>query len=439
MRYKIIHIGKKSPTTAASKRLMRRARSSRAKERGAALPALCGVSLPDTQERELPPSDISDLFGFGGFYDPYSETKKKPSRKSGVRYRKTARARAIAWRLRWAFKRQKETVVSKIAAARERRVARAERASKIPILCGAFCAVLCLFALCISVIGYRMLLKDRVLRFEKVTIPDLLGQRYEDGELDESFFDVTLNYEYDASTIHGTVIEQMPSPGVIRRVYRGGEPCRVTLTLSLGKRQLVMRDYIAYSARDAVLDLKNESVKFEIKEEYSETVEVGHVISTDPAPGEDFSSDEVVTLTISLGKERKFVAIPDLFGLTEVRAREVLRTLGFEVGEVRYVASQSASGTVISQSSPAYSLLELGARVDLNVSAGMGFSQKTVPDLYGLTVEEARIKLAEVGLVCGRVYNVQNAAGKLTVVSQSIAAGTPIRSGIVSIDIYISS
>ena len=284
-----------------------------------------------------------------------------------------------------------------------------------------------------------MLLKDRVLRFERVTIPELLGQSYDDASLDRELFDVTLNYEYDAETPEGTIIEQTPSAGVIRRVYRGGEPCKVTLTVSLGERHFVMRDYTSQPARDALLELKNESVKFEISEKYSDTVEAGHVISTTPAAGESFSSDEVVTLILSLGKERKFVAIPDLSGLTEVRAREVLRTLGFEVGEIRYVASQSASGTVVSQSATAYSLLELGTRVDLGVSAGMGFSQKTVPNLYGLTVDEARAKLAEVGLVCGTVYNVSDTAGASTVVSQSIAAGTPITSGIVAIDIYVSS
>jgi serine/threonine-protein kinase len=126
-------------------------------------------------------------------------------------------------------------------------------------------------------------------------------------------------------------------------------------------------------------------------------------------------------------------------GLTEVRARGSLAAIGFEVGEIKYAASESPSGTVIAQSASAYSLLEIGARVDLTVSAGPAFSQKKVPQLYGLTVDEARLRLAEVGLVCGRIYSVQSGSGVATVVSQSIAAGTPITSGTVSIDIYVSS
>ena len=105
---------------------------------------------------------------------------------------------------------------------------------------------------------------------------------------------------------------------------------------------------------------------------------------------------------------------------------------------VRYDA-QSPCGTVISQGISAYSLSALGSFVDLSVSAGVEFSEKKVPDLYGLTLEEARERLAEVGLVCGEIYSVQSGAGKTTIVSQSIAAGTPITSGVVSVDVYVSS
>ena len=406
---------------------------------GAGLPVAVGTFLPNESGKRYSPADISDLFGFGGFYDPYSETVGESSAKNALRGRKTARMRAFIWRLKMALERQKETVVSKMAVARERRAARRRRTASFSILSGALCAVLCVFALSAAVVSYRMLLKDRVLRFETVEIPELVGQSFNDTSLDTDLFEVALNYMYDANTEEGIIIEQTPSAGVIRRVYRGGEPCKVTLTVSLGERIFVMRDYTSQSARDVLLELKTESVKFKISEKYSDTVKAGQVISTTPAPGESFTSDEVVTIILSLGKERKFAAIPDLSGLTEVRARETLRALGFEVGQIKYVASQNAIGTVISQTPSAYSLLEIGERVDLEVSAGMSFSQKSVPDLYGMTVEEAREALADVGLVCGTVYSVQSSAGRATVVSQSIPAGTPITSGVVSVDIYISS
>ena len=436
MKYKIIHTYKAPSARTARKALKRGARVAYS---AADLPALAGAALPNFNDEERSPADVADLFGFGGFYDPYSETDGYGTAKKQPRRRKTARARAFIWRLKMAAERQRETIVSKAAAARARRTARREHALPLSVLCGALCAILCVFALSVAFVGYRLLLKDRALRFERVEIPELVGQRYEPSALDPELFEVILNYEYDASAPEGAIIEQSPTAGVIRRVYKGGEPCRVTLTVSLGERHFVMKDYTAEPARAAELELKNEALKFRISEQYSDTVKAGHIISTTPPAGESFAADEVVTLTVSLGKERKFVAIPSLLGLTEVKARDTLRALGFDVGEIKYVASQSAAGTVVAQSASAYSLVEIGERVDLTVSAGPAFLQKKVPDLYGLTVEDARQRLAEVGLVCGQIYSVQSGSGTATVVSQSVAAGTPITSGTVSVDIYVSS
>ena len=62
-----------------------------------------------------------------------------------------------------------------------------------------------------------------------------------------------------------------------------------------------------------------------------------------------------------------------------------------------------------------------------------------MPDLYGLSIDEAKARLSSVGLVCGNVYAVSSGAAGGTVVAQSIVAGAPIPAGTVSVDIYVSS
>ena len=63
----------------------------------------------------------------------------------------------------------------------------------------------------------------------------------------------------------------------------------------------------------------------------------------------------------------------------------------------------------------------------------------SVPDLYGMSLEEAAEKLREFGLVIGNTYPVANAAPKGTVITQSPVAGTPLTSSTVSVDLYVSS
>lgn len=436
MKYKIINTRNAPPKAAAVRRAARRTHEAR---QSRALMEESLTALPIEQRSQRTPADISELFGFGGFYDPLADAQPELYADSDRKHRKTARHRAFIWRAKALAAREKETIVSKCEEMRRRREARKEKRATLPMLLGALCAVLCVFALSVGVMGYRLLLKDRLVRSTKVEIPELIGESYDGAAFDGTLFEVSVNYEYDSDTPSGTVIAQTPMAGAVRRVYRGGEPCKLTLTVSLGERVLTMRDYISCPEREALLELKNESLKYEIEEKYSDTVPLGHIISTTPAAGESFSADEVVTLTVSLGKERKYAAVPQLLGLTEVRAAEVLRALGFDVGEIKYVASQSPIGTVISQGVTAYSLLEIGAQVDLQISAGTAFSEKTVPDLYGLTPDEAKDRLADVGLVCGNVYIVQSGGGVATVVSQSVPKGTPITAGMVSVDIYVTS
>ena len=76
--------------------------------------------------------------------------------------------------------------------------------------------------------------------------------------------------------------------------------------------------------------------------------------------------------------------------------------------------------------------------MDVTVSLGQITEQKKVPDLYGLTKEEAISKLSEVGLVLGNVSSVVSGAPSGTVITQSVAAGTTITSSITSVDVGIS-
>ena len=148
---------------------------------------------------------------------------------------------------------------------------------------------------------------------------------------------------------------------------------------------------------------------------------------------------ETLTVRISLGKETVFVGVPNLYGLNEAQATALLLSKGLELGKVTYSPAQEDAGKIIRQQYSPYEKVPLGSSVDITVSLGAQTQQKNVPDLYGLTTEEAAQKLSEVGLVLGNIYSVSSGAPKGTVVTQAPVAGTPITSSITSVDVYISS
>ncbi|MBP3388875.1 MAG: PASTA domain-containing protein, partial [Clostridia bacterium] len=124
-------------------------------------------------------------------------------------------------------------------------------------------------------------------------------------------------------------------------------------------------------------------------------------------------------------------SMPNLCGLSESEAISRIRSLGFEVGEIKYAPSSSSAGTVTEQSVAPYTSLELGASVSITVSSGDSHTQRLVPDLYGLTLDEAVSRLGECGLVLGNVYYIGSTAPddiSARVVSQSPESSSAISS-----------
>ncbi|MEU5508605.1 Stk1 family PASTA domain-containing Ser/Thr kinase [Streptomyces fungicidicus] len=132
----------------------------------------------------------------------------------------------------------------------------------------------------------------------------------------------------------------------------------------------------------------------EVNEAFSDTVERGTVISTDPKAGARIRSHDPVALTLSKGPET--VRLPDLDGYPLDRARDVLKDEGLEPGMVtREFSDGVPRGSVISTKPGKGTKVRAGSAVALTVSKG---SPVDVPDVTGEDLEDARADLEEAGL-----------------------------------------
>ena len=427
MKYRIVS-SKKAPASAA-------ARQKRVELRGKS-----SLLIPST--RNTPPIEPSELFGFGCLFDPASERERMPAP-----YRPEARKiRLIPNLLRLAAKgaavliRAVRRSVLRVISFLSKRLRR-KKNSNLPAISGALCAALVISLASAGTVVYKLFIEDYFGSYKTVSVPDFIGSVYPDNDIfsESDYCDISVSYEYDKNAPEGTVISQLPEAGVERRVYSRKNLCRVSLVVSLGERTFTTNDYSGHSIRETVLELKRESVRFLISEQYSDTVESGRIISTFPDVGEIFSAEDTVTVIVSLGPEIKYVSVPELYGMTEARAAALLETSGLKLGDITYAPSPEPRGTVISQSYTPYSSVREGETISLTVSAGEEYNEKTIPDLYGLSIEEAKERLAEYGLVCGNIYAVANGAPSGTVIAQSPIASSPINAGVVSVDIYVSS
>ncbi|SDB22828.1 Stk1 family PASTA domain-containing Ser/Thr kinase [Butyrivibrio sp. INlla16] len=157
------------------------------------------------------------------------------------------------------------------------------------------------------------------------------------------------------------------------------------------------------------------------------------------------------------------IQIPNVTGLSYVEAITTLKDKNFKYEKVDDDTSALAKNTVVSQSPEANSYAESGSVVKITVSTGKGAeasnqasqsqtedsasnasdvasteastSQIAVPNLVGLSIDEAIATLSEAGLAQGRVVDVNNDTyGVDVVTAQSKPVGTMVDPG-TSIDI----
>ncbi|MDN6429466.1 MAG: PASTA domain-containing protein, partial [Propionibacterium sp.] len=161
-------------------------------------------------------------------------------------------------------------------------------------------------------------------------------------------------------------------------------------------------------------------------EQFSDTVDTGVVIDSDPRGGQAVHKDVEVTLLVSKGVDMR--EVPTLTGSTQPQAQEALAGAGLELGTLTQEYSETVGeGLVISQSKDPGASVPHDTAVDLVVSKGR--EPITVPDLTGSTAEEARSTVEGLGLVSTDSEVFSDTVEKGNVVTQSTAAGTTLHRG----------
>ena len=160
----------------------------------------------------------------------------------------------------------------------------------------------------------------------------------------------------------------------------------------------------------------------------SDTVAEGSVASTDPAAGTQAEKGATVRVTISSGPDS--VTLPDnLVGMSPDDARKAIEALGlkWELDSSK-VASDTVPEGKVAQTNPSPgSKVKAGQTIRAYLSSGS--DQVDVPDLSGMTQDQARSTLKSVGLELGNVASVDSEKEKDRIVEQDPATGTKVKKG----------
>ncbi len=165
-----------------------------------------------------------------------------------------------------------------------------------------------------------------------------------------------------------------------------------------------------------------------IIQQCSNTVPAGNVIFQRPSAGTLIARGSAVDLVVSTGQCERYVTVPSVTGLTESSAATLITAAELYLNRIdRQCSDTVPAGQVINQTPSTGALVVPGASVDLVVSTG---GCPVIPDVSGLTQEEAQSQIIAVGLTPAIIaQQCHDTVPAGSVISQSPAPGGSTVSG----------
>ena len=187
---------------------------------------------------------------------------------------------------------------------------------------------------------------------------------------------------------------------------------------------------VGLSQADAKSQIEAAGLEWELNPEKvaSDTVDKDAVASTDPAGGAQAEKGSTVRVTISSGPDS--VTLPDnLVGMSPDEARQAVEALGlkWEVNSSKVASDTVAEGKVAQSNPSPGSKVKAGQTITAYLSSGS--DQVEVPDLVGMSQDQARSALKAVGLELGNVTTVDSDKDKDRIVSQDPENGSKVKKG----------
>lgn len=200
---------------------------------------------------------------------------------------------------------------------------------------------------------------------------DVLGMTYDEAK--QALNDMNLGIHLDGSEES----DEYEAGQIIWQGCEEGEIVDIHTTIHV-KTSSGSSDYkelpsvIGLSAEEAAKVLKDYDLSAkEVAYEYSDSVEVGCVISQVPEAGTALTpSTEYVELTISRGTKSRSAKVPNVKGISKDEATDSLEREGFKVVVVEAHSNSVEAGYVISQNYEPETVLAEGASVTITVSLG---------------------------------------------------------------------
>ena len=182
-------------------------------------------------------------------------------------------------------------------------------------------------------------------------------------------------------------------------------------------------DVIGLKEKAATKEIEAQDLAVEVQKVDSDAGDKGKVVDQDPDSGDLASSGDTVTLEVGAGPDT--ISVPDVVGDPRQDAEAEIEEAGLTVGDFTTSDSTETKGTVLSANPSPGTAVAPGTTVTLEVSSG----PSSVPDVVGLTEDEAVSQIEDAGLVASTTEEETDSAEDGTVTSQSPGPNSTVAPG----------
>lgn len=194
---------------------------------------------------------------------------------------------------------------------------------------------------------------------------------------------------------------------------------------NVGAGEIKLDNYVGMSDVQAQQALVNAGLTYKITRAASETIDVNHVVSQDPAPNAAVARGAQIALVVSSGKPE--VALRDVTGYTLGDAQRDLQGDRMTV-KVVHQFNAAAKDTVLSEKPKPQSRVREGSVVTLVVSDGP--APIKAPDLVGKTMDQAETIAQHLGFTVSVSEEApMNGIPANVIASQATAPGKVVPAG----------
>lgn len=173
--------------------------------------------------------------------------------------------------------------------------------------------------------------------------------------------DTLFSDHFDAET----VVDQYPVENT--KVKQGRT---VRLKIAQNEKLVKVPYLVGQSLRSAELALVQAGLEIDtVYQEYNSDYPLGNITWQQPKGGDRLKKGLGVHLMVSQGVPPNFFQVPNLYGLSQKRAKEELLASGLRIGSISYRQNEDLIPyTVLDQSIPAGTVLEKRAIINITVS-----------------------------------------------------------------------